>query len=53
LSNAGLKGQIPNEISKLRKLVSLDLSALFFPRVLDASLAKPHNSSNNKCYSLV
>jgi Leucine-rich repeat (LRR) protein len=42
LSSAGFTGQIPNDISKLTKLVSLDLSALSFPGSPALKLKKPN-----------
>jgi Leucine-rich repeat (LRR) protein len=42
LSNAGFGGQIPIEISRLTRLVSLDLSAIYFPESTRLKLENPN-----------
>ncbi|XP_008243206.1 PREDICTED: receptor-like protein 12 isoform X1 [Prunus mume] len=42
LSNAGFVGQIPIEISLLKRLVTLDLSTLYFPGTPSLKLENPH-----------
>ncbi|KAG2686058.1 hypothetical protein I3760_10G158200 [Carya illinoinensis] len=42
LSNAGFAGQIPIELSRLRRLVILDLSTLYFPGIPPLKLENPN-----------
>ncbi|KAG6640234.1 hypothetical protein CIPAW_10G158600 [Carya illinoinensis] len=42
LSNAGFAGQIPIELSSLRRLVILDLSTLYFPEIPPLKLENPN-----------
>ncbi|XP_042947040.1 receptor-like protein 7 isoform X2 [Carya illinoinensis] len=42
LSNAGFAGQIPIELSRLRSLVILDLSTLYFPEIPPLKLENPN-----------
>ena len=44
LSNAGFDGQIPMAISRLTRLVTLDLSAVYFPEATPLKLENPNLS---------
>ncbi|KAL7248602.1 hypothetical protein ACSBR2_003357 [Camellia fascicularis] len=45
LSNAGCSGQIPIEFSRLKRLVTLDLSTLYFPGIRSLQLQNPNLST--------
>ncbi|KAL7248604.1 hypothetical protein ACSBR2_003359 [Camellia fascicularis] len=45
LSNAGFSGQIPIELSHLKRLVTLDLSTLYFPGIRSLQLQYPNLST--------